>query len=319
MMRIRFYADSSVNANGFIVHYTPTDRLCGGVFAIGDDDGPVNISSPGYPSTPDQNPTNCRWSLGAPSGKQIRLTINDLLISGDSDCSTNFLHLRDKSSFVSEGPAQDLQICNISTPFIFDSYGDELTYELANCNRTYSALDGRVVSPGWPNRYPHNMNCVITIAIPDPKKRIAMYFNQFDIEDHNSCRYDYIEVFDGSLSNSIGKHCGAVIPDPIVSNTSTILIQVKSDSSINLGGFEMTYVASNSGCGGTLTATSGTFSSPPPGISNCVWVLDLPTRRRPTIQFPVMDLRQNSTACAGAHVEIRDGGIRLLLMEDIAM
>lgn len=56
----------------------------------------MNISSPNYPSPPTQPTSNCRWTIGAPSGKQIRITVTDLAITGDSACISNYLQLKDQ-------------------------------------------------------------------------------------------------------------------------------------------------------------------------------------------------------------------------------
>ena len=42
--------------------------------------------------------------------------------------------------------------------------------------------------------------------------------------------------------------------------------------------------------------------------ASCEWVIELPTRLRPTLSFSVMDLRQNNTACPTSYVEVRNGG-----------
>ncbi|XP_067930809.1 cubilin-like [Watersipora subatra] len=313
MMRVRFYTDGSVGGGGFTLNYTSVPPICGGIRSMTGGAGETNISSPGYPNEPSTTPISCRWTIGAPAGKQIRITVYDLAITGDPTCSANFLHLRDQPLITNEGTGQDLQFCNTTTPFVMDSHGDEgflLSYAIATCNRTYSAMDGRITSPGWPTNYDHRLNCVMRIEVP-AQNRIALYYSVFSLEFHPSCNFDHLEIFDGTLSesNSVGKHCGSNIPDPYVSTGNVLTLQMITDGSSALSGFDITYVASPSGCGGQLTAVQGTFSSPNnTGIPIvCQWVLNLPVRRRPTIEFDVMDLRQNNSACPTSHVIVRDG------------
>lgn len=78
-----------------LIHTSYFIAACGGVINIEEGAAAVNLSSPNYPNTPTASPLNCRWTLGAPAGKQIRVTVNDLAITGD-DCEQNFLQLRDQ-------------------------------------------------------------------------------------------------------------------------------------------------------------------------------------------------------------------------------
>ena len=61
------------------------------------------------------------------------------------------------------------------------------------CNRNYTAATGRVVSPGWPNNYPVNTNCEILLST-QPGFKLSIFFAAMDIEQHNQCFYDYLEV-----------------------------------------------------------------------------------------------------------------------------
>ena len=61
------------------------------------------------------------------------------------------------------------------------------------CNKLLTATSGRIVSPGWPGRYPQNANCVVRIVTPAGNK-ISMFFAVFSIERHSGCNLDYLQV-----------------------------------------------------------------------------------------------------------------------------
>ena len=76
---------------------------------------------------------------------------------------------------------------NISNPIITPTEKD--------CNWTYNALEssGSFQSMNYPDLYPDDSNCVTLIeAAPDHVIRVT--FETIDIEYHDTCLYDYIEV-----------------------------------------------------------------------------------------------------------------------------
>ena len=56
-----------------------------------------------------------------------------------------------------------------------------------------------ITSPGYPNKYnyPNDVNSCITTLYANEGQPIALEFEEFDIEDHSRCRYDYLEVLNG--------------------------------------------------------------------------------------------------------------------------
>jgi len=328
MLRVRFYSDPSISGSGFNFAYSAVDPLCGGIR-----EASVNasgtIQSPNYPQGPSGTPVNCRWVIGAPVGKQVRLTVTNMAITGD--CKENYLQFRDQPLTTQVGTGQSIPHCGTQLPQSFDSFGREvqvnfkygetasgftgfrLEYTVADCNRLFTQMDGRITSPGWPASYSSNVDCYMNISLPaNSNNRIAIYFNAFSIEAHANCEYDYLEVFDGPLaidSARTGKHCGSSVPGPLLSTGTDMVLHFVTDSSVHVEGFDITYVASQSGCGGTITSITGGFASPTArDPATCEWVIQLPTRLRPALVFSVMDLRQNNTACPTSYVEVRNGG-----------
>lgn len=59
------------------------------------------------------------------------------------------------------------------------------------------------------------------------------------IERHDSCAYDYLEVRDGNSENSplLGRYCGYDKPDDIKSSSNQLWMKFVSDGSVNKAGF----------------------------------------------------------------------------------
>lgn len=64
---------------------------------------------------------------------------------------------------------------------------------LSGCSRTFEQEYGYLKSPGWPEVYPHDVDCTILLKAPQ-NSSISLFFNSFDLESHSSCQYDYLEV-----------------------------------------------------------------------------------------------------------------------------
>lgn len=59
------------------------------------------------------------------------------------------------------------------------------------------------------------------------------------IERHDSCAYDYLEVRDGNSENSplLGRFCGYDKPDDIKTSSNQLWMKFVSDGSVNKAGF----------------------------------------------------------------------------------
>lgn len=74
-------------------------------------------------------------------------------------------------------------------------------------------------------------------------------FQEFVLEDHSTCRYDKVQLFDGNSESapSLGVYCGSVVPTPIVSTDNQLFMLFSTDASVARRGFTATY-SSGSGC-----------------------------------------------------------------------
>ncbi|AOC55160.1 tumor necrosis factor receptor-like protein [Lymphocystis disease virus 3] len=79
-------------------------------------------------------------------------------------------------------------------------------------------------------------NCTFALLMNDNSSTIGVTLKQMDLSD--DCNQEYVELFDGSESKSLGKFCGKEIPPPITTTGSILLINfISLSSSHGSGGF----------------------------------------------------------------------------------
>ena len=99
----------------------------------------------------------------------------------------------------------------------------QMTYRIGECGGSFTTPNGILTSPSYPFNYPYNADCVYTISQPSGTA-IVLTFHSMDIENHSTCRWDYLEIRDGSSAASplLGKLCGTEIPVPIQSTQNQV-------------------------------------------------------------------------------------------------
>lgn len=85
----------------------------------------------------------------------------------------------------------------------------ELIYYLtclksAVCGESLTGSEGTITSPGFPDVYPHGINCIWTINV-QPGYLIRLTFTSFNLPFHSSCRMDYLEIYDNSTMQKLGR------------------------------------------------------------------------------------------------------------------
>ena len=74
------------------------------------------------------------------------------------------------------------------------SYGYYIFHiSLTGCGAELSGPTGRFLSPNYPNAYNREAECYWTITVAQGSS-VMLVFLDLDIERHDSCAYDYVEV-----------------------------------------------------------------------------------------------------------------------------
>ncbi|XP_044043348.1 neuropilin-2a isoform X1 [Siniperca chuatsi] len=237
---------------------------CGGVF---DASKAGYITSPGYPLEypPHQN---CHWIITAPEPSQrIVLNFNPHFEIERLDCKYDFIEIRDGTSenadvlgrhcsniapapIISSGPS--LQIRFVSD-YAHQGAGFSLRYEIFKtgsefCFRNFTSSSGMIDSPGFPDKYPHNLECSYMIIAP-PHMDITLTFLTFDLENdpllvgEGDCKYDWLDVWDGlpQVAPLIGRYCGTKIPPEIQSSSGLLSLSFHTDMAVAKDGFSARY------------------------------------------------------------------------------
>uniref|UniRef100_A0AAQ4RCE3 Neuropilin n=1 Tax=Gasterosteus aculeatus aculeatus TaxID=481459 RepID=A0AAQ4RCE3_GASAC len=241
-----------------------TAAECGGLF---DASKAGYITSPGYPLEypPHQN---CHWIVTAPEPSQrIVLNFNPHFEIERLDCKYDFIEIRDGTSenadvlgrhcsniapapIISSGPS--LQIRFVSD-YAHQGAGFSLRYEIFKtgsefCFRNFTSSSGMIESPGFPDKYPHNLECSYMIIAP-PHMDITLTFLTFDLENdpllvgEGDCKYDWLDVWDGlpQVSPLIGRYCGTKIPPEIQSSSGLLSLSFHTDMAVAKDGFSARY------------------------------------------------------------------------------
>ncbi|KAJ8268254.1 hypothetical protein COCON_G00134260 [Conger conger] len=109
---------------------------------------------------------------------------------------------------------------------------------IAPCGGNLTGPNGLILSPEYPEPYPHGRECDWTVTVT-PDYVIALNFNQFSLEPS----YDFLHIYDGpdSLSPLLGSYYGTDVPDRIESSSNTLFLAFRSDASLSSNGFVLQY------------------------------------------------------------------------------
>ncbi|CAL1528874.1 unnamed protein product [Lymnaea stagnalis] len=220
----------------------------------------------------------CQWRISATHGEKIVLNITQLDIPKSYNCEDDYLEVRDghyiKSPLLGRFCGDTIPETLISGTRMWIEYrtrngggrGFGAQYE-SICGGEITKEDGFLSSPNYPDDYRPQKNCVWKITVEEGL-HVALKFQSFDIENHDGCVYDYLEVRDGPTEQSplVGKYCGYRIPEDIKSSGRHLYVKFSSDGSVQKAGFFARFVKEfdecndeNHGCDHVCINTLGSF------------------------------------------------------------
>ncbi|CAG2112441.1 unnamed protein product, partial [Medioppia subpectinata] len=321
-MYLWFRSDHSITHEGFQLVWNTTEPVCGGEL---EEKEYGSINSPGYPGKYAHN-RDCYWLVRVPLGKRIQFHFATLQIERHPDCSFDYVEVFDGQRDVDVVLGK---YCNSTTPpplissgpFALihfhsdDSMSDNgfhITYSsvpgIPGCGGTLTSEKGSFNSPNFPDKYENNVICDWIIRI-HPLERIEIRFTLFDLENHNKCNFDYLEIREGDNSEAplINRLCGQEMPRSIVSKGNKLWIKFRADSSFTGQGFRAEY---STVCGGLYTDTEGVITSPffpdpYPSDRKCLYHIVLPMGSLVQLSFLHFDV-EGSIDCTYDYLEIRE-------------
>uniref|UniRef100_A0A4W5NZ40 Neuropilin 1a n=1 Tax=Hucho hucho TaxID=62062 RepID=A0A4W5NZ40_9TELE len=224
------------------------------------------LTSPGYP-TSYVSSQKCVWVITAPGPHQrILINFNPHFDLEDRECKYDYVEVRDG---VDENGQLVGKYCGKIAPSPVVSSGNQLyikfvsdyethgagfsiRYEVfktgPECSRNFTSNSGVIKSPGFPEKYPNNLDCTFMIFSPKMSE-IILEFESFELEPDTTpptgvfCRYDRLEIWDGfpGVGPYIGRYCGQNTPGRIVSYTGILALTINTDSAIAKEGFSANF------------------------------------------------------------------------------
>lgn len=102
------------------------------------------------------------------------------------------------------GPSENPSLCPNTSRHFKNSSASLAVSLLAGpeCSRNFTAPRGVIKTPGFPDKYPNNLDCTFMIFAPKMSE-IVVEFDSFDMEPDTTpppgalCRYDWLEIWDG--------------------------------------------------------------------------------------------------------------------------
>ncbi|XP_036392375.1 ST14 transmembrane serine protease matriptase a [Megalops cyprinoides] len=184
----------------------------------------------------------------------------------------------------------------------------------------YHARSGEVrtlQSPGFPND-PYAPNTFSQWWLrADPGYAIKLDFDTFNLEE--DCRKDFVKVYDSLVaieSRILKEECGHYAYNEhltFVSSRNVMLVTLVTDETNNYPGFRahFTQIPRDQVCGGQLTGSKGSFTSPnypsyyPPQVK-CEWNIEVPAGKQVKVQFNKIYMSEPtvSTTCSKDYVEV---------------
>ncbi|KAK2863096.1 hypothetical protein Q5P01_002629 [Channa striata] len=194
------------------------------------------------------------------------------------------------------------------------------TRPIFHCGGHLVIDSGIVASEGFPSHYKPNSKCIWYITVPEGHV-VMLSFRLFDMEADPTCRYDYLDVYNGHsrLVQKLGRFCGTFRPGALISTSNTMMLEMISDEATGGRGFLASFsagkphVEENQFCGGRLTKPQGSVKTPnwpnsdyPAGIS-CSWYISVEPSNVIEVRFEKIDLEPD-TYCRYDYVALFNGG-----------
>ncbi|XP_048417522.2 cubilin isoform X2 [Stegostoma tigrinum] len=328
-MLLVFKTNHVNTGTGFVVNYNSIS--CGGSFQ----ESAGIISSPTY-SCIENHSMNCTYHITVGKNRIVKLKFNEFDIDTSSACTLTYVAVYDGPN--SLAPLLG-QFCGAKVPPVLRSTNNSIflvfkthiycpiggwrasyTETLGSnqgCGGYLSNIMDNISSPdiNFDGKYENNLDCVWRIVVP-LNKIINMTFTVFVLEGPSEgiCKSDYVNIYDGEDINSplVGPYCGSELPPSFVSSSNFLTVRFISGSSVELAGFNATYVANDLVCGGNFNSTDITQIITPPGyphdyppLTKCDWIIDAPAQEQIWVTVQEFNL-PTSPNCTGDYLEIKD-------------
>uniref|UniRef100_A0A674ETW4 CUB and Sushi multiple domains 3 n=1 Tax=Salmo trutta TaxID=8032 RepID=A0A674ETW4_SALTR len=132
-----------------------------------------------------------------------------------------------------------------TVPDTLAQWNDSLPTCIVPCGGTLTARRGTILSPGYPEPYDNNQNCVWKVSVPEGAG-IQIQVVSFASE-HN---WDSLDFYDGGDNHAprLGSYSGTTIPQLLNSTSNNLYLSFSSDISVSAAGFHLEYTGGLESC-----------------------------------------------------------------------
>ncbi|XP_072176378.1 CUB and sushi domain-containing protein 1-like [Diadema setosum] len=298
---------------------TPTDDGLTFNLASGES---ATISSPNYPQPYDSH-TDITWMVSVPEGCGMTLRFDSFSTESNYDKVTisdnpDFSEVADEFSGPQVPPSTEYDFSSVWIRFRSDSSINLDGFEAvisARCPEvTTAASDGltfnlesgesaTISSPNYPQPYDSHTDITWVVSLPEGCG-MTLRFDSFSTESN----YDKVTISDNpDFSEVADEFSGPQVPPSTEYDFSSVWIRFRSDSSINLDGFEavisarcpeVTTAASdgltfNLESGESATISSPNYPQPYDSHTDITWVVSVPEGCGMTLRFDSFSTESN--------------------------
>ncbi|XP_055842375.1 cubilin homolog isoform X2 [Episyrphus balteatus] len=260
-----FKSDGTFNRKGFSLEFG--EQTCGG-----------KITTNSVIATPKQRSDNkypsnavCLWNITAPVDKKIVVKFEKFEFEGSYACTYDYVevfsgkllvedqrlaklcgnltgvlpHLSIKSNMAMIQSVSDQSEPSVGFEAIITFVKKcDMNVTLRDTKETVYTLDT------FANGYENNLNCEILFTT-EPGHQLLLEFSSFHTEESTNCDRDYVRVLDGAgpFADEIGKFCGHIVPNAVVSSRSSMFVNFVTDSADTSTGFMATVKVMPLACG----------------------------------------------------------------------
>ncbi|NP_001088112.1 uncharacterized protein LOC494813 precursor [Xenopus laevis] len=215
------------------------------------------LTSVNYPSNY-QNNANCVWLIRTPSD-QVTLKFDAFKVQQSTGCIKDYIRvydgatrsapmILDKTCGTGRVPVMIASTNHMLVEFVTDNAitatGFKASYSTVKCGGTFYTPSRNITTPNYPNSYPPNLDCQFLITAP-PFYKVALNISDFFLEMSSTCKYDYLEIYNGDSMNApkmgSSKYCGYQIFNVMVSDGRSMLLRFYSDDAVQMYGFKASY------------------------------------------------------------------------------
>ncbi|RWS30688.1 cubilin-like protein [Leptotrombidium deliense] len=284
----------------------------------------------------------CYWIIETTPGKVINLVFSAFSISPAGDCTTNYLVIRDGTSWKSPvlgnsycGPLGRLPNSGTistnrhSARIIFNTNslqstdGFRLTWSTKDhvCGGTLLSDSGTIQYPSVASSVDSRVDCYWIIKVSNMSNQISLYISQINLnlgttdKCDSGSDSDFLKIYNGELEsdNVLASYCSSMSTTQLFSTSSRILIYYHSNGKGNGNSLQISYnaVSKYKDCGGVFTQDKNVIRSPNfplqyPVDMRCFYLITVSNGTGISLKFNVLDIEPHST-CGTDYVAVYDG------------